>query len=103
MLGSCVFPVTCSEEFELSSLQRILSGCVQSGCWALFDNSDKLTLQLMSVAAQQLQLITNSLRTLRYNRGLEYSTRGFPLTERVSFYLLVMLFSKPLIQHLWIM
>ncbi|KAF6036156.1 hypothetical protein EB796_005533 [Bugula neritina] len=83
MLGTCVFPVTCSSQMGLSDLQRVLSGLVQSGCWAVFDNTDRLTVELMSVAAQQLHLITNSLRTLRYSTAYEYTARGFPTTEQV--------------------
>ncbi|XP_067931167.1 cytoplasmic dynein 1 heavy chain 1-like [Watersipora subatra] len=82
ILGTAIFPLTCSSQFDLFNLQRILSGVVQSGCWALFDNSDRLTVELMSVAAQQLRSISMALRSLRYSQAFEYTTRGMPVTEQ---------------------
>ena len=69
---------------ELSNLQRMLSGTVQSGCWLIFDNSERLTVEMMSVMAQQLQIITSSLRILRYSPAYEYTSRGVARTEQVG-------------------
>lgn len=69
---------------ELTNLQRMLSGVVQSGCWAVFDDCDRMTVELMSVAAQQLQIISQCLKTLRYSTAYEYTSRGVPVTEQVG-------------------
>ena len=76
--------MTCSSQMELSNLQRMLSGIVQSGCWMIFDNAERMTVELMSVAAQQLQMITSALRTLRYSPAYEYTARGVAHTEQVG-------------------
>jgi len=65
MLGTCVFPVTCSSQMGLSDLQRVLSGLVQSGCWAVFDNTDRLTVELMSSQTlSELYAIPRRMNTL---------------------------------------
>jgi len=84
VLGTCVFPLTCSPEMRLGTIRQVLSGVVQSGCWAVLDDTDRMTKELMSVASQQLQIVTSSLRTLRYSKAYEYTTRGFPVTDKVG-------------------
>ena len=43
MLGRCMFTVTCTESMTLPMMLQYMMGMVQSGCWMLFDDTDRLT------------------------------------------------------------
>ncbi|ESP00380.1 hypothetical protein LOTGIDRAFT_173233 [Lottia gigantea] len=76
MLGRCLFTVTCNENLTLPMMIQFLSGLVQSGCWVLFDDTDKLTSGLMSVTAQHLDYLRTALKTLDMSNNNQYKIRG---------------------------
>lgn len=43
MLGRTIFTINCNENLTLAIMLQLMTGMVQSGCWALFDNTDRLT------------------------------------------------------------
>ena len=43
MFGSCIYPVNCNEEITMPMMTQYMFGMVQSGCWVLFDDTDRLT------------------------------------------------------------
>ena len=43
MFGSCLYTVNCNSEITLPMMTQYMMGMVQSGCWALFDDTDRLT------------------------------------------------------------
>lgn len=43
MFGSCLYTVNCNNEITLPMMTQYMMGMVQSGCWALFDDTDRLS------------------------------------------------------------
>ncbi|KAH3716372.1 hypothetical protein DPMN_059094 [Dreissena polymorpha] len=43
LFGCCLFTVSCNSEVTLTMMTQYMMGMVQSGCWALFDDTDRLT------------------------------------------------------------
>ena len=41
--GQNLFTINCNEELTLPMMTQYMMGMVQSGCWALFDDTDRLT------------------------------------------------------------
>ncbi|XP_041366047.1 dynein-1-beta heavy chain, flagellar inner arm I1 complex-like isoform X2 [Gigantopelta aegis] len=82
LLGRAVFTITCSEAITLPMMLQFVTGMVQSGCWALFDSTDKLTSGLMSVTAQQLDYLQTAMRTLDLSSENQYKIRGQPRFDK---------------------
>ncbi|GFR96319.1 dynein heavy chain domain-containing protein 1-like [Elysia marginata] len=76
LLGRCLFTISCHESITLPMMLQYLTGMVQSGCWALFDDTDRLTKGLMSVTGQQIDYLRSALRTLDINSENQYQIRG---------------------------
>ena len=74
----------CNEDYTMEWMTRALVGMVQSGCWVLWNNFDKLPYGLSSVLGQQLQYLTNSIQTLASAKETQYHAPNVP---NVSFVL----------------
>ncbi|XP_035825634.1 dynein heavy chain domain-containing protein 1 [Aplysia californica] len=83
LLGRCIFTISCHESITLPMMLQYMTGMVQSGCWALFDDTDRLTRGLMSVTAQQLDYLRTALRTLDVNSENQYQIRGHSHFDKV--------------------
>lgn len=62
-LGRLVLVFNCDESFEHGSMGRILSGLVQSGAWACFDEFNRLTERVLSAISSQILAIQGALAT----------------------------------------
>ncbi|XP_069111192.1 dynein heavy chain domain-containing protein 1-like isoform X2 [Argopecten irradians] len=76
IFGCAMLTVNCNEEMTVGIITQIMLGTVQSGCWTLFDDTDRLTQGLMSVAAQHLDYLRTALRTLQQSSENQYKIRG---------------------------
>ncbi|KAK7008742.1 dynein heavy chain domain-containing protein 1, partial [Biomphalaria glabrata] len=76
LLGRCLFTITCHNTVTLPVMLQYLTGLVQSGCWAVFDDCDRLTKGLMSVVGQQLDYLRTALRALAMTSENQYQIRG---------------------------
>ncbi|XP_067841628.1 dynein heavy chain domain-containing protein 1-like [Heptranchias perlo] len=64
VLGYQLVTLSCYKEMDLWFLSRALCGAVQSGAWLVLENTDSLTLGMLSILGQHLTTIQNSYRKL---------------------------------------
>ncbi|CAG5130198.1 unnamed protein product, partial [Candidula unifasciata] len=84
LLGRCIFTVSCHESISFSLMLQYLTGMVQSGCWALFDDTDRLTKGLLSVTGQQLDYLRTALKALDVGNEHQYQIRGHSHFDKKS-------------------
>lgn len=64
MFGCCLFTINCNAEVTLPMMTQYMMGMVQSGCWALFDDTDRLTKGIKeknSIFTKDANIYSNSL------------------------------------------
>ncbi|KAL0237672.1 hypothetical protein PCE1_001066 [Barthelona sp. PCE] len=62
IVGSQVIVMNCQEGLTVFSFERLFLGLVQTGAWSCFDEFNRIDIEVLSVIAQQLSTIYQSIR-----------------------------------------
>ncbi len=78
-LGMFCVVFNCSEQITSSIMSKLFSGLAQSGCWACLDEFNRIDIEVLSVIAQQLQIIRAAL--LRKDYEFDFEDKRIPLKQ----------------------
>eukprot|EP00941_MAST-03F_sp_MAST-3F-sp1_P002673 g2673.t1 len=60
-LGTLCFVFNCSEQFSYKLMGKLFAGLATQGAWACFDEFNRISIQVLSVVAQQLFVLRHAL------------------------------------------
>ncbi|KAJ8313858.1 hypothetical protein KUTeg_008419 [Tegillarca granosa] len=83
MFGRLTFTINCNEDITVNMMNQFMVGMVQSGCFGIFDDTDRLTKGLMSVTAQNIDYLRTALRLLEGSSENQYLIRGQPRIDKI--------------------
>eukprot|EP00106_Octopus_bimaculoides_P016653 XP_014784095.1 PREDICTED: dynein heavy chain domain-containing protein 1-like [Octopus bimaculoides] len=82
LYGQCLFTICCSPLLTCVHIVQYLTGLLTSGCWALFDNVNRIPTDVMYIMSQHLDHIQSVLRDLQLVQNSQYTIRGQPKFDK---------------------
>ncbi|XP_036370408.1 dynein heavy chain 6, axonemal-like [Octopus sinensis] len=82
LYGQCLFTICCSPLLTCVHIVQYLTGLLTSGCWALFDNVNRIPTDVMYLMSQHLDHIQSVLRDLQLVQNSQYTIRGQPKFDK---------------------
>ncbi|CAI9742248.1 Hypothetical predicted protein [Octopus vulgaris] len=82
LYGQCLFTICCSPLLTCIHIVQYLTGLLTSGCWALFDNVNRIPTDVMYLMSQHLDHIQSVLRDLQLVQNSQYAIRGQPKFDK---------------------
>jgi dynein heavy chain len=75
----------CSDGLDFSMMARFFSGLCQGGCWACFDEFNRINIEVLSVIAQQMLTIQSAVRARLVE--FEFNDKIMPLNLRFGVFI----------------
>ena len=82
-LGMLCVVFNCSEQIEYRMMQRLFSGLCEQGAWACLDEFNRIDIEVLSVIAQQLQIIRSALLTVQSGQKFNFFDKEIFLKSEV--------------------
>jgi energy-coupling factor transporter ATP-binding protein EcfA2 len=82
--GKSMTIFTCSEQFDVSSFNKLLYGSIKNGSWILLDRVDLVTREMMSVVSQHIMNVYRMLNDK--DPSIEIKAEKFPLEKNIQIF-----------------